>query len=87
MANTSKLYEEAKKRATAVGKLIDGFGQEIFKIPQKIKLLAMEHEDKFRDKIEAIKKSRQQKIQVSSGYVALTRFYCPEYTRWEFQLH
>lgn len=64
LANTGKLYEEAKKKATGVGKQIDALGQEIFKIPQKIKLLAMEHESKFADKLEAIKKANKEKSQV-----------------------
>lgn len=82
LANTGKLYEEAKKRATAVGKLIDGLGQEIFKIPQKIKLLAMEHEDKFHGKIEAIKKANKERAQVGFWFMYKCTMYSVVSTVW-----
>ena len=53
LTNAAKLYEEAKKRAQGVHSQSEALNQDIFKIPQKIKLLAMEHEAKFRDKTAA----------------------------------
>ncbi|OQR70226.1 zinc finger protein-like [Tropilaelaps mercedesae] len=97
LANTGKLYEEAKKKATGVGKQIDALGQDIFKIPQKIKLLAMEHEHKFREKIEAIKNASKEKNKAATSggngqtkkdvrfkYVDRGEFFC-SYCRTEFR--
>ncbi|XP_018493817.1 zinc finger protein 318 [Galendromus occidentalis] len=91
LSNAAKLYEEAKKRAQSVHTQSESLNQEIFKIPQKIKLLAMEHEAVFRDKINpAAAASREgSKIPATTDapavrYVDRGEYFC-SYCKQEFK--